>query len=113
MSNITIIVEYQGAANAQVETTLCGVKYLGLSIRHETTWRVGRTRLHFLDVKEEHEAKNSDQEARDQQRGERFRQADEDCGVGASQEGSEADRRQREARRKRLGGLVARSSPWI
>jgi hypothetical protein len=60
-----------------------------------------------LDVKEEHEAKNSDQEARDEQRRERLLKADEDCGVGASQEGSEADRRQGEGRRKRLAGLVA------
>jgi hypothetical protein len=64
-------------------------------------------------VKEEDEAKNSDQEARDQQRGERFRKADEDCGVGASHQGSDEDRKQGEGRRRRLGGLVARSTPWI
>ena len=64
-------------------------------------------------MKEEDEAKDPGQEARDQQRGERFRQADEDGGVGASHQGSDEDRQQGEARRKRLGGLVARSSIWI
>jgi hypothetical protein len=53
-------------------------------------------------VKEESEAKDPDQEARDQQRGERFRKADEDGGVGASHQGSDADedRKQGEGRRK-------------
>ena len=71
----------------------------------EKTWASRPETCYTLDVKEESEAKDPDQEARDQQRGERFRQEDEDCGVGASQE---ADRRQREARRTGLDGLVAR-----
>jgi hypothetical protein len=50
-------------------------------------------------VNEEREAKNSDQEARDQQRGERFRKTDEDGGVGASHQGSDEDRKQGEGRR--------------
>lgn len=50
-------------------------------------------------MNEEREAKNSDQEARDQQRGERFRKTDEDGGVGASQQGSDEDRKQGEGRR--------------
>jgi hypothetical protein len=64
-------------------------------------------------VKEESEAKDPDQEVRDQQRGERFLKADEGGGVGASHQGSDEDRKQGEGRRKGLGGLVARSTPWI
>jgi hypothetical protein len=44
-------------------------------------------------VNEEREAKNSEQEARDQQRGERFRKTDEDGGVGASHQGSQGEGR--------------------
>jgi hypothetical protein len=55
-------------------------------------------------VKEEDKAKNSDQEARDRQRGERFRKEDEDGGVGASHQGPEEDRKQR----RRLGGIGTR-----
>ena len=64
-------------------------------------------------MKEEDEAKDPGQEARDQQRGERFRQADEDGGVGASHQGSDEDRQQGEGRRKGLAGVVARSAMWI
>ena len=61
-------------------------------------------------MKEESEAKDPDQEARDQQRGERFRKTDEDGGdEGASHE----DRKQGEGRRKGLAGVVARSAAWI
>jgi hypothetical protein len=63
-------------------------------------------------VKEESE-RDPVQEARDQQRGERFRQADEDCGLGANQQASEADHKQGENRRKKLAGHVARSAMWI
>jgi hypothetical protein len=63
-------------------------------------------------VKEESE-RDPVQEARDQQRRERLRKADEDCGVGASQQGLEADHRQAESRRKKLAGHVARVAPWI
>ena len=59
-------------------------------------------------MKEEDKAKNSDQEARDRQRGERFRKEDEDGGVGASHQGPEEDRKQRKA----LAGLVARTHIW-
>jgi hypothetical protein len=59
-------------------------------------------------VKEEDEAKDPDQEARDQQRGERFRKTDEDGGEGASHE----DPKQGEGRRKGLVGVVARSM-WV
>jgi hypothetical protein len=62
-------------------------------------------------MKEESEAKKDpDQEARDQQRGERFRKTDEDGGVGASHQGSEED--PAKDGRRRLGGLVARSTAW-
>jgi hypothetical protein len=63
-------------------------------------------------MKEESEG-DSVQEARDQQRRERLRQADADCGVGASQQGLEADHTEAERRRKRLAGHVARIAPWI
>jgi hypothetical protein len=61
-------------------------------------------------MKEESEAKKDpDQEARDQQRGERFRKTDEDGGVGASHQ----DPKEGEGRRKGLAGVVARSAMWI
>ena len=63
-------------------------------------------------VKEESET-NPVQEERDQQRRERLRKADEDNGLGASQQGSEADRKQSEKRRRKLVGTVARLAPWI
>ena len=59
-------------------------------------------------MKEESEAKDPGQEARDQQRGERFRKTDEDGGVGASHQ----DPKQGEGRRKELAGVVARSM-WV
>jgi hypothetical protein len=68
-------------------------------------------------VNEEREAKNSEQEARDQQRGERFRKTDEDGGVGASHQGSDEDRKQGEGRKFiSRAGLVVLPGPgqgWI
>jgi hypothetical protein len=50
-------------------------------------------------------------EARDRERRERLLQADKDSGSEESQQGSEADRKQREKRR--LVGQIVRSAPWI
>jgi hypothetical protein len=74
------------------------------------SYQVQRIDLNF--VKEQSE-RDPVQEARDQQRRERLRQADEDCGVGASQQGLEADHREAETRRKKIAGNVARIAPWI
>ena len=68
----------------------------------------GRVRLKF--VKEESE-RDPVQETSDRQRRERFLKFDEDCGSGASDQGSEADQKQHETRR--LIGTVVRSAPWI
>ena len=63
-------------------------------------------------VKEDSEA-DPVQEARNEQRRERLRKIDEDCGLGANQQGLEAGQREDESRRRKLVGHVARLVPWI
>jgi hypothetical protein len=60
-------------------------------------------------MKEESE-RDPAQEARDRERQERLLRADEDYGSGG-QQGPEA--REQVEKRRKLGGIVARSAPWI
>jgi hypothetical protein len=87
-----------------------GADYRTLVLREGLPRRAKLVKLE--PVKEEREA-NQDQEARDQERRERLRRADEDCGSDATHQGLEADRKQKEERRKHLAGHVARVAPWL
>ena len=73
--------------------------------------QLGRPEEQFrLNLMKESE-RDPAEEARDRERRERFLQTDKDSGSEASQQGSEADQKQRETRR--LIGQVVRSAPWI
>jgi hypothetical protein len=79
---------------------------------HEKVCQTGRRQITLPFVKEESE-RDPDQEVRDQQRRERLRQADGDCGEGASQQGLETDHKEGESRRRKMIGHVARVAPWL
>jgi hypothetical protein len=95
-------------------STCCGFTSNSKGFRGDPGWAAiqlsGTGEQFRLNLMKESE-RDPAREASDRKRRERLLQADKDSGSEASQQGSEADQKQREKRR--LIGQVVRSAPWI